>query len=238
MIPDGVEIIPGMTARHDEGLLYRVDDVRRSTNGYEVSHELGGLTVNYTQLEQGSFPPGTQWSKDEEGFRTHFTVEEALSIFEDLEEKKELVQPGEYKVVDGDDEPLQVDSGKVHIFDDDGPKDYKPGLPGVYLRGWYGIDGEEPKEIVSFLYHKLDNDGNLETEERAIILTGIGYGEHTGHTGQTPTWYLVGPQIGTFEHESGQSIDFVDDSTVSAKNFSVACITDGPFGEPILANPA
>ena len=80
MIPDKDPINPGMTVRHDEGLLYRVDDVRRSTTGYEVTHELGGLTVNYTQLEQGNFPPGTTYSKDEEGFRTYFTHEDVPGI--------------------------------------------------------------------------------------------------------------------------------------------------------------
>lgn len=75
MIPEKDPVIPGMTVRHDEGLLYRVDDIRQSTTGYESTHELGGLVVNYTQLEEGSFPPGTKWSKDEEGFRAHFTAE-------------------------------------------------------------------------------------------------------------------------------------------------------------------
>jgi hypothetical protein len=76
MIPHERQIEPAMTVRHDEGLLYRVDDMRQSTGGYEQTHTLGGNVVNYTQLEQGSFPPGTKWSKDEEGFRTYFTIEE------------------------------------------------------------------------------------------------------------------------------------------------------------------
>lgn len=75
MIPDNVEITPGMAVRHDEGLLYKVDDVRHSSTGYEISGELGGLVVNYTQLEEGKFPTGTTWSKDETEFRTHFTAE-------------------------------------------------------------------------------------------------------------------------------------------------------------------
>lgn len=78
MIPDKVQIVTGMTVRHDEGLLYRVEDLRRSTVGYETSHELGGMVVNYTQLEQGSYPPGTKWCKDEVGFRNHFTVEDPI----------------------------------------------------------------------------------------------------------------------------------------------------------------
>ena len=77
MFGDTVEIEPGMVVRHDEGLTYRVEDTRRSTEGYEKTHELGGLVVNYTQLEDGGFPAGTLWSKSEAGFRAHFTpVEE------------------------------------------------------------------------------------------------------------------------------------------------------------------
>lgn len=75
-IPDGEAILPGMTVRHDEGLLYLVEDTRTSTEGYEATHELGGLVVNYMQLQQGSFPPGTRWSKDEAGFRAAFTTEQ------------------------------------------------------------------------------------------------------------------------------------------------------------------
>ena len=79
MIPDSVEITPRMIVRHDEGLLYAVDDVRQSTTGYERNHELGGLVVNYKQLEQGIYPQGHPWSKSEEEFRTYFTVEDQSS---------------------------------------------------------------------------------------------------------------------------------------------------------------
>lgn len=163
------------------------------------------------------------------------------SLFPDLEEKKRIVQPGEYRVLDGDDQPLRTDGDRIHFYDNGGPVNYRPrGLVGVQARGWYetGKIGE-PKEIVSFLYHKRGDDGNLETEERAIVLTGIGYGEHPGHVGQEPTWYLVGPQIGTFDHQTGELLTFVGDhEAVSPKNFSIACITGGPLGEPVLANPA
>lgn len=167
--------------------------------------------------------------------------EKAQSLFRDLEEKKRTVQPGEYKVLDGDDQPLRTDGDRVRFYDKGGPVNYKPrGLSGVYLRGWYETgEGMGAKEIVSFLYHKFNGEGNLETEERAIILTGIGYGEHPGHVGQEPAWYLVGPQIGTFDHETGELLTFVGDhEAVAPKNFSIACITGGPLGEPVLANPA
>jgi hypothetical protein len=76
MIPESVELTPGLRVRHDEGLLYRVEDTRRSTADYETTHELGEMTVNYVQLEDGACAAGTKWNKDEAGFRAHFTVEE------------------------------------------------------------------------------------------------------------------------------------------------------------------
>jgi len=75
MIDETVAIVPGMVVVHDEGLRYEVEDTRLSTNGYEKTHQLGAKVVNYTQLEDGSFPAGTKWSKDEEGFREAFTLE-------------------------------------------------------------------------------------------------------------------------------------------------------------------
>jgi hypothetical protein len=75
MIDKEIPIEPGMNVRHVGGLRYHVDDVRRSTIGLEETHKLGGMMVNYTQLEDGEFPAGTEWQKDEEGFRKHFTLE-------------------------------------------------------------------------------------------------------------------------------------------------------------------
>jgi hypothetical protein len=66
-------VVAGMTVIHDGGLRYQVDDVRQSTEDYERTHELGGMVVNYTQLEDGTYPAGTKWSKSEEGFRRFFT---------------------------------------------------------------------------------------------------------------------------------------------------------------------
>lgn len=76
MIAKNLPILPGTIVQHDEGLLYKVEDIRKSTVDYEKDHKLNGLVVNYTQLEQGSFPAGTKWSKDEDGFRKYFTVVE------------------------------------------------------------------------------------------------------------------------------------------------------------------
>ncbi len=73
MIGKNIKIIPGMVVFHDEGLKYEVEDTRSSTKDYEKTHHLGGTVVNYTQLEDGSFPAGTKWNKDEVGFRQFFT---------------------------------------------------------------------------------------------------------------------------------------------------------------------
>lgn len=76
MFPEGIDVKAGMTVRHDEGgLLYEVEDVRHSTIGYEQTHKLAGNIVNYVQLEDGGMPAGTQYGKDETGFRAAFTPE-------------------------------------------------------------------------------------------------------------------------------------------------------------------
>lgn len=75
MIPEDFEIKSGLLVRHDRGshLTYEVEDVRRCTNGYEATGLLGGMVVNYTQLEDGDHPAGTKWAKFENGFRQFFT---------------------------------------------------------------------------------------------------------------------------------------------------------------------
>lgn len=76
MFPDKASVTPGMTVRHDPegGLLYRVDKVIGDTDDYELGNALNGLRrVLYTQLEDGGFPAGTEWDKDEGQFRANFT---------------------------------------------------------------------------------------------------------------------------------------------------------------------
>ena len=75
MIEKDISIEPGMVVRHVDGLTYRVEGTGLSTVGYETAHELGGRMVLYVQLEDGSYPAGSYWCKDEEGFRKHFTPE-------------------------------------------------------------------------------------------------------------------------------------------------------------------
>jgi hypothetical protein len=75
MIEDRVEIVPKTIVRHDEGLLYRVDKVDRyNAIGWEEARKLGGKLIDYTQLEDGQFPAGTQYGKDEASFRRCFTI--------------------------------------------------------------------------------------------------------------------------------------------------------------------
>lgn len=239
MLPKDYEIKRGDIVRHDEGLRYRVDSLSLSTDGYETTHELGGLVVGYTQLDQGDFPPGTMWSKSEEGFRAHFTLElERPRVFPQLEAKAGQVQPGQYELIDGSADSLFVVRDQI-VPHSKAPNPYKPAVSGVNGIGLYIHSGPNAgaKPIVSFLYHKLDAQGNLEMDERVIILTGTGYGEHPGHAGQDPTWYLVGAQIGTIDHETGLFVRSVDNESVQPKHFSLACISDGPLGEPVLANP-
>lgn len=77
MIDDSIEIEPGMVVRHDPvgGLLYRVDGIAPDTDDYETTHGLNGLgRVAYTQLEDGGYPAGSPWNKDEGQFRANFSV--------------------------------------------------------------------------------------------------------------------------------------------------------------------
>ena len=164
------------------------------------------------------------------------------SLFLHLWGKERSVQPGEYKLLDGTDEPAHIKSGQMFVITE-GPQSVDV-MPGVHHRGMYSSEGLASRDgkqerIISFLYHKFGADGQLETTERAIIFMGIGYGVHPGHQGQEPTWYLVGHQLGTIDPETRQLHGFPDhDMEIPAKHFSIACITGGPLGEPVLANPA
>jgi hypothetical protein len=166
------------------------------------------------------------------------------SLFPHLEEARLQVQPGEYKLLEGNDKPITFNERKFRKY----MGGYNPDnefsriIPGVHAVGMYseaGLDQTgEFTRLASFLYHKQDANGELEKVERVIIYTGTGYGEHPGHPGQPPSWYLVGPQIGTLDPET-KELTYLpkEGEEVAAKNFSVACISGGPLGEPILANP-
>jgi hypothetical protein len=160
------------------------------------------------------------------------------SILSSLDTLAREVEPGEYKRMRGSNDALEVRSGMIFLLEGDAPRHSDP-IPGVHLRGYYDPrgDGESSQPVVSFLYHKLDSEGNLETTERGIVLEGIWFGVYLDHIGQEPSWYIVGPQIGTFDRDTGDLITVEYGESIEAKNFSVACVDGNPFGEPVLANP-
>lgn len=151
------------------------------------------------------------------------------------------VARGDYQVVSGDDSAVAFEPSRVSILRNDAQQHNI--IRGATLRGWYEAespDGEAtPLPILSFLYHKLDpNTGALENAERVIISTGVGYGEHLGHIGQPPSWYIVGAHIGSFDSQTGQITDMPNDPrVVEPKHFSMDCVSGWSLSEPLLANP-
>lgn len=143
------------------------------------------------------------------------------------------VPAGEYRLISGSDAPIWFDPAHLERLTE---HDY-PTMPGRHLRGFYMLDNRTSCSVFSFLYHKLDQNGDLEETERAIVSTGVGYGEHFGHPGQPPTWYEVGAQIGTIDPRFGDFVTIEEPSLIRPKSFSLACIVGNPLGEPILANP-
>ena len=76
MFPENFPTESAGKVRHDPegGLTYQVDKVVASTDGYESARNLNGRRrVSYTKLEDGGFPAGTEWNKDEAEFRANFT---------------------------------------------------------------------------------------------------------------------------------------------------------------------
>jgi len=163
-------------------------------------------------------------------------VREKSILFPQLAGKEKNISTGEYGLLDGSDKPILVEPSKL-LISPDGSSDNNL-FPGAKILGQY-TDKDGQHDVVSFLYHKLDANGELETDERIIIMTGIGYGEHPGHPDQPPTWYLVGPQIGAQSRGTDEAIKLNQlNQEIPSKNFSIACITGNPLGEAILANPA
>lgn len=168
MIPDGVPILPGLRVRHDEGLLYRVDDTIESTNGYETSHQLGSMSVNYTQLEDGIFPAGKRWAKDEPGFRTYFTVEETAAAQTGSADSGELLPVGEILPYKND--AMSVLAEFLDVVDQPSPEDMKKAKSVIKASHYHygGSDGMmgtcfalvrgtlEPTTIISALFSTDD----------------------------------------------------------------------------------
>jgi hypothetical protein len=166
------------------------------------------------------------------------------AILDDLRDKAREVEPGGYEVLAGSGQGIVYRPEGLNIIGlhNPSPEGYVPEdlMPGVYKRGRYEDWGGNNREVVSFLYHKTTANGRLERIERTIILNGVGYGVHPSHVGQEPTWYLVGPEVARIDPITREVMMSVPEKSerIQTKNFSVACITRGPFGEPVLANPA
>jgi len=161
----------------------------------------------------------------------------AYALFPQFYAVPHSIPKGEYRTLEGSDAPVVIEPGKLFLVTGGDRSFSSDPYPGVHSRGLYvGPDGG--RQVVSFLYHKLDANGALETDERLMITEGVGYGVNPGHTGQPPSWYLFGPQIGTIDHESGELLTEPEIGVeVPVKHFSMACITDGPLHPPVLANP-
>ena len=142
------------------------------------------------------------------------------------------VKPGEYSKLAGSDDPIIFEPDNFKLIDG-----LLEAMAGVKLVGWYSQEGAE-LPIIAFSYHKTDPaTGDLEVPERVTVLRGIGYGERKDHPGQAPTWYFIGPQLGTRNAKTGEITAVPSDGeSISAKNFSISCINGGPFGTT-LANP-
>lgn len=138
-----------------------------------------------------------------------------------------------YEVEIGDDDPIHFDMDKLAL--DGSPSESS--IPGVYNIGRYHENSRSILPIVSILYNKLDPNGIYETEERVLVLQGIGQGVHPGHTGQQPAHYLIGSQIGTCHPGSKGVSLLLAEGRIEPKHFSMDCVV-GYLPEPVLANPS
>lgn len=160
-----------------------------------------------------------------------------ISIFPWLISQENHVPEDQYRVINGNGDILKFEYNNLDFYVDDqeGP------FEGVKYQGEYSYIDETEAEVslpvISFLYNKQTTDGTLETQERMIILTGVGFGTHPGHVGQKPSEYLIGVQVGTIDHKTGMLTTLRTASDmVEPKHFSIACIQGNPYGETELAS--
>lgn len=169
---------------------------------------------------------------------------------------------GQYMIVAGNSLTVTFDRGNLRLFDVGerlSPEDQQlvRVLGGLGMRYIGAYDVAAPHDVlgdgagyppapavdkyavVSFLYHKRGRDGNLEEADRVVVVSGLGAGVHPDHHGQDPTFYVVGPQIGTWDMATDTYAFVPKDTALFSKNFSLDCMTFGVCSEnPILANPA
>lgn len=77
MIKNDVDITPGMIVKHGQpgGMRYEVEDSRLNATGWEKTQATNGKVINYTQIEDGKYPAGTKWAREEQDFRQNFSLD-------------------------------------------------------------------------------------------------------------------------------------------------------------------
>lgn len=167
--------------------------------------------------------------------------------------------PSQYGLAVGDTLTVTFNAARLRLFGDEeltgdeGLLDQQLGAIGIYCLGIYTVESADDARVEqsagrdslpigqyavgAFRYHKRGLDGHLEDDERVVIISGIGTGVHPDHAGQDPTFYIVGPQIGTMDGVGSKPKLIKDGTEAPSKNFSGDCIRDGVRGqEPVLAN--
>lgn len=73
-------VVIGGIYLHPDRIRYRVDKVTPNTTGWEISHKFAGHIVDYTQLDQGDYPPGTEWRRSLDDFLNVFEFMKPVRI--------------------------------------------------------------------------------------------------------------------------------------------------------------
>ena len=157
--------------------------------------------------------------------------------FDETKESVETIGSGEYFLLQGNAKPFKFNCDSLDLF----PKSADGPCAGVGHLGEYYYLDETGKDIslpvVAFLYQKWNRYGHRESEQRVVIMTGLGYGTHPEHEGRQPSEYLVGPQIGTYNKKTNILTSLNDSQEIIEPNhFSIACIVGNPYGKVISAN--
>lgn len=173
-------------------------------------------------------------------------MKSSLDLLPFLSRQESSIESG-YEVYEGDNNDVSFDVSNLDLGNDkvgQSPDEVSyldiPDFPGLHYLGDYAEKDETGKEticpVVSFLYHKTDQEGQLETAERVIIWRGSGIGVHSGHKGQDPAMYMIGPQIGSYDKDARRFSLTAANGVLGAKNFSLDCIEGGILDNPVLAN--
>lgn len=174
----------------------------------------------------------------------------SVPFFERLQPLSQEIESGAYNILLGGQEVGEFNGDNFRPTLTKADRERASLIPGLTFWGDYFISSDKSHPVVSFNYYKLDKFGDLETNHRLIVWTGTGYGVHPEHAGQNPSWYIVGPQLGTVYPNYGDTsgVDAGSSALASAaegngrstkiKNFSLDCIVGNPNTKyPVLANP-